>query len=138
MRRVLIAAALIGFIFGFTLGYTGVVILGHGPSISTPDNGETFKVSFDQGAIFACTIFRMVEKTEEPSDTWPDGHYAPRSCGMLDPRMSGYEEAWSPYIRDPQTGKEYGVDWEVFAEIQYPTRDGDFVSVETNRIRVHR
>jgi hypothetical protein len=125
-----------------TLGLAGLLSIGlsgAAPTIATNDNGETYTVTFDKGAIFTCTIFRMVEATETNLDQWPDGHYAPRVCGMIDdPNMTSYVEQFSPYIFNPQTGQSYNAEWDVYAELQYPTGRNSFTTVETNRVRVRK
>lgn len=108
------------------------------PTISTTDKGATFKVTYPRGAIWTCVVFRMTEPTEADQVLWPGGYYAPRSCGPLDSHSTTFTEEWNPYIRDPQTNKDYDADWDVYAEIQYPNKDGGFREVETNRVRVHR
>lgn len=106
------------------------------PTISTPDKGDTFKVTFDRGAVWSCVVFRMVKPTEKDKTLWPDGHYAPRSCGPVDVHDTTFTEPWNPYIHDPQTGKPYNVEWDVYVEVQYPGPNNTFPAVESNRVRV--
>jgi hypothetical protein len=113
--------------------------------LSTPtisQVGDTsFKTEFDRGAVWACTVFRQVEPIVNPTESdlknWPDGHYAPRSCGDLDPHWTAFTAEWSPYIFNPQTGKDYDTDWEIYTEIGYPSGN-NVVYVESNRIKFHR
>ena len=103
-------------------------------------NEVAFQINFTHGAVWACTIFRMVEPTEKNSEVWPDGHYAPRSCGPVSKTANYFIEPWNPYIRDPQTGKDYDVEWEVYAFVQHPigNNNDDFTYTETPRIRYRR
>ncbi len=109
-------------------------------AITTPDKGKTFVVVHEAGAAWGCVVFRMVEPTENNSETWPDGHYAPRHCFDINPTSQRFVVEWNPYIYDPKTGKDYGVEWDVYAELQYPeaNRTDAFTEVETNRVRVTR
>ena len=131
---------IVSIIGGFVALGGLVTLLGAAPTIETPDKGNTYIVRFDIGAIFSCVVFRMVKATEPKSDTWPDGHYAPRSCGMLDPTSTNYVDRWSPYIWDQIKNGPYDVDWDVYAEGQYPVNgsNSEFTTVETNRVRIHR
>jgi hypothetical protein len=97
--------------------------------IVTTDRKE-FIVTFEKGAVWGCTVFRMVKATEKDRVTWPDGHYAPQICDFITEDQTMYVEYWSPYI------PPYHVDWDVYAILQYPDRDS-FKSVESNRVRVH-
>lgn len=116
----------------------GLTVQAASPTIKEGRPGF-FTITFDKGAVWACTVFRMVEPTEKDLEQWPDGHYAPRSCGDLSKDMTSYVEEFSPYIFDPRTGQPYNVDWDVYAEIGYPVPDSNTVSyVETNRVRTHR
>ena len=126
-----------------TIGVMGLVALGMtallvtaAPSILASKDGTAFKVTYEKGAVWTCVVFRMVEATETNRELWPDGHYAPRSCGPLNPTSTTYVEEWSPYIRDPRTGQLYNVDWDVYAIVQYPSQDGSYPAVESNRVRV--
>jgi hypothetical protein len=125
-----------------TLGLAGLLSIGlsgAAPTIVTKDNGDTYTVTFDRGAIFSCVVFRMTEPTEPDRVQWPDGHYAPRTCLMLDDSdVTSYVEEFSPYIFNPQTGQPYNAEWDVYAELQYPTGRNSFTTVETNRVRVRK
>ena len=90
---------------------------------------EEFTATFDAGAVVSCIVFRMTVPTEEPNENFPDGHYAPRKCWILDPTDTTMTEDWT-YI------PPYDVDWEVYASIQYP-QGGDYTFVESNRVAVH-
>lgn len=104
------------------------------PWISTSDKGVTFEAKFEPST-HGCIVFRMVKATEEPSATWPDGHYAPMSCFNVFPGekpVTTYTIGWSPYI------PPYDVDWDIYALIAYQDRGGSWSMVESNRIRVRR
>lgn len=100
------------------------------PRIAVSKDGESLIVSFDKGATWACTVYRMTEPTEPKSDTFPDGHYAPRHCWGLDTSMTNYTDDWD-FI------KAYDSDWDVYAEVGYP-KDDTMVYISTNILRVHR
>jgi hypothetical protein len=110
------------------------------PTIKWMEARKEFLVQYPAGAAWACVVFRMVEATETDNENWPDGHYAPRSCGEVSPTSTYFLEAWSPYIKDPKTGKDYNVEWDVYTIIQYPEkgRTDAFTEVETNKVRVKR
>lgn len=123
---------------------TILVALALSATITTSDKGATFDVKFDRGAVWTCVVYRQVEPTVDPTESdkanWPDGHYVPRSCGDLGIHSTSFVEKWNPYIKDPKTGLDYNVEWDVWAEIQYPIkgRTDDFTTIETNRVRVRR
>ena len=126
----------LGLLAGIFL--TGIVGFAQ-PKASMTLRNDKFVVNFSHGAVWTCTVFRMTVPTEEKSELWPDGHYAPRSCGPLSPTQTSFVEEFNPYIFNPQTGEPYNVDWDVYAFIQYPAPSGDgYVDVETNRVRYHR
>ena len=83
---------------------------------------ERFKVVFNPGAVYACTVYEQ-QGGKEP--------YAPRHCWWLDPTLVGYEDDWE-YI------ERYDTDWLVYAEVGYPDSDGVTVYHETNKLKVHR
>ena len=99
-------------------------------AIKAAPDGETFSVTFEPGAIWACTVFQMQKATEPPSSYFPDGKYAPRHCWGLSPAVGFYEDNWDHI-------PPYGEDWLVWAEIQRPGAS-EFVSEETNRLSIHR
>jgi hypothetical protein len=110
------------------------------PATMSVSSAGTFIVKFQAGVEWACTVFRMTEPTESNLEIWPDGHYAPRTCGPVDPKSTFFTESWSPYIYDPQTGKDYNVEWDVYTILQYPEkgRTDAFTEVETNRLRIKK
>lgn len=116
----------------------GILLAITTPTITTQDAGATFNISYDRGAIWSCVVYRMVEATESDKSNWPDGHYAPRSCGELDQHSTTFVEEWNLHIYDPKTGKPYNIEWDVYAEIQYPVngKTDEFTTIETNRVRV--
>ena len=102
------------------------------PAASIVRVGEEFEVTYTEGAVWACTVFRMIKATEEPSDNFPDGHYAPRKCWDVE-GVTSYRDNWN-FI------PPYNAEWHVYAEVGYP-RPGDngvtYVDyIETNRITV--
>lgn len=105
------------------------------PRIVALRDGQAFHVHFEKGAVFACTVYKMVKATEEPSETWPDGRYAPRHCWNLSAGTTFYTDDWEHI-------KTYSEDWDVWAEIGYPfpskTVPGvtDVVYTSTNIVRV--
>jgi hypothetical protein len=108
----------------------GVVAWATTPTIAISRDGEQFTITFEKGATWACTVYRMTTPTETPSESFPDGHYAPRHCWNLDVSMTTYPDDWA-YI------PPYHADWDVYAEIGY-SKEGDIVYVSTNRVRTHR
>jgi hypothetical protein len=91
---------------------------------------QTFTVTFDKGAVWACTVFRMQKATETPSETFPDGHYTPRHCWSLDETFTSYQDDWA-YILP------YDSYWRVWAEIGY-RRNSEIVYVHTNTLEAYR
>ena len=109
------------------LALTGMMAVTSPTIVNT---GKEFIITFEKGAVWGCTVFRMVKATEKDKDLWPDGHYAPQICDHISEDQTSYVEYWSKYI------PPYHVDWDVFAVLQYPDRDS-FKQVESNRVRVH-
>lgn len=116
-----------------TISRTSVMLLNDG--VLTVDNDNYFAIAFEPGVVHACTVFKMVEVTEDDRQLWPDGRYAPRSCSLILPTSSGYTDNWSEFIYNVKTGKPYDVDWEVYAEIWYAASE---TPLETNRLLIHR
>lgn len=99
------------------------------PSLAIFDGGERIQVTFEPGAIWACTVYEQQDIAKTPLR---DGSiYAPQHCWGLDRDMEGYEDDWA-YIR------RFDTDWLVWAFIQYEQDDGSMLKVETNRVEVHR
>lgn len=91
-------------------------------------NGQ-FTVTFDKGAVWACTVYQMQRVTEDRT-LFPDGRYTPRHCWALDEEMTSYPDDWNWILT-------YDADWKVWAEIGYP-KGGEIVYAQTNVIDVHR
>ena len=111
-------------------------MLGAGPTISATPSSEDLVVRFDKGAVFACTVFKMVKPTETNLTQWPDGRYTPRHCWSLEESDTSYPDTWAWIER-------YDEDWEVYAEIGYPFPSEvagvtDVKYLTTNTIKVHR
>jgi hypothetical protein len=123
-----------------TLALASLLVAQTATATITKTSADRFVIKYPAGAEWSCVVFRMTQPTETNTEIWPDGHYAPRSCGPVDPKSTFFVEEWSPYIQDPQTGKDYNVDWEVFAILQYPEkgRTDAFTEIETNRVSFHR
>ena len=100
------------------------------PQISTSADHQQFTVSFEKGAIWACTVYQSQRVTDEDRANFPDGKYAPRHCWALDETMTSYPDDWAWIL-------PYDVDWHVWAEVGYP-RGGEVVYVKTNVVVVHR
>ena len=101
---------------------------GSAPTITIKDV-EAITVTFDPGAVEACTVYYEARVTEKPGDqNFPDGHYKPEHCWLLGPNDKGYEDNWE-YIN------KYDDDWTVWAEVQYP---GSTSVVSSNKVKVHR
>ena len=105
------------------------------PVISATASGENLTVKFDKGAVFACTVFKMVKPTETNREQWPDGRYTPRHCWNLETTDDYYEDTWA-WIN------YYNEDWEVHAEIGYPQPPVNGVTevnyINTNTIKIRR
>lgn len=95
--------------------------------------GEHIQVTFDKGAVGACTVYYNTAVTEVPSENFPDGHYAPRHCWLLDGEsdLTGYTDDWA-FIE--KTNSE----WDVYAEVGYVNADQTVSYVESNKVRVRR
>lgn len=94
--------------------------------------GEQIMVSYRQGAVWSCTIFRMTVPTEDATNpNFPGGYYAPRHCWQLDERSYFYTDDWA-FI------EKYDKDWDVYAEVGYPQKDGSIEYLESNKVRVRR
>jgi hypothetical protein len=108
-----------------------VLLITSTPTITK--TGESFKVTFEKGAVASCTYFYEKSVTEPKGDpNFPDGHYKPAKCFFLDPADTSYDVDWE-FI------KAANDDWTVWAEVQYPTPDGkDTTTVVTNKVEVHR
>lgn len=72
---------------------------------------EPFSVSFQAGAVSACTVF--TSQVERIVLDGVDQPYAPRNCWMLDERSTGYTDAFS--FVQPNGGK-----WDVRVEVWWP------------------
>jgi|SRR5579862_2062015 len=93
---------------------------------------EAITVTFDPGAVMACTVFYEASVTEKPGDpNFPDGHYKPEHCFFLEPKDTGYTDDWN-FIN------KYNDDWTVWAEVQYPDGTGGSNVVSSNKVKVHR
>lgn len=118
-------------VLGWMLGWATASIYGSAPTIER--TGERFRVTFDKGAVGACTIYKQ-GMLREPDPNWPDGYYTPRHCWGIDDDTTFYNDDWA-WIQPEQTS------WEVWAEIQYPVKGGkpdEIVIVKTNMIQVLR
>lgn len=93
------------------------------PSIAVSPDGQTFTVTYQGGARWACTVYE--EQTASP--LLPP--YRPRHCGSLEDDSTSYVDDWEFIPAEDR-------DWIVFAEVGYP-RGKDLVYVETNRLSVH-
>lgn len=107
------------------------VLASTSPTI-VPDNTtkpEHFTVSFDRGAVSACTVFKSLTETiEEDGQTVP---YAPRHCWFLSPNSTSYVDDWA-FITKPD-GTPWDSDWDIHAEVSY-----DDQTLKTNVLRAHR
>lgn len=85
---------------------------------------ETFLVTFERGAVGACTIYTQLSGEGRP--------YEPRSCWWFSNQNIGsYTDDWDGIRRED-------VDWDVYAEIEYLDKAGKAETVETNHLKVHR
>ena len=107
------------------------------PVIAVMPDGQMFRVTFEPGAVAACTVYQQ-QTLSPPNVHWPDGHYTPRHCGTLQEQMGAYEDDWA-FIKAEQTP------WRVWSEVQYPDgpprADGvqdAFVTVKSNVVEVTR
>ena len=156
------------FLGGFFLGYVAVVLLSATllgnqislmpivpkppetqqetttdvPTIQVDDAGRNFTISFPPGAIWSCTIFKMVKPMYPEGDSnFPDGRYAPRHCWNLGTELTFYEDDWA-YICQPSPDRTsctpYNEDWEVWADVQHEGPDGQPLDpVSTNVLQIH-
>lgn len=93
--------------------------------------GEQLLVSFDKGAVWACTVFQQ-QVVGTPDQNWSDGRYAPRHCWSLYSDATSYDDNWN-YI------KSYDTDWLVWAEVGYPALGVDVIQyTKTNVLEIHR
>lgn len=87
------------------------------PTITATGSG--FDVTFEKGAVGACTIFQDQTPIpdSEPSlkEVFPDGHYAPRHCYLVEPTSTGYGDDWDFIV--PDQGDH--TTWKVWVEVQY-------------------
>lgn len=109
-------------------GLLGLLLVDR-PSITTSNDGERFKVSFEAGAIWACTIFQQQVVTEI-TENFPDGLYTPKHCWHLDPSLTTYDDNWA-YIH------QYDTPWKVWAELTY-VENGETVIHKSNVIDLNR
>lgn len=100
------------------------------PSIVASQDGEKFTVTFDAGAVWACTVYQQ-QVVGEPDANFPDGMYAPRHCWDLKTSNTAYYDDWMYILK-------YDTDWLVWSEIGYPKSNDDIGYVMTNKIRIHR
>lgn len=107
------------FILAALLAATAITV----PEIKARPN-ETFIISFEPGAVGACTVFTQISGEGRP--------YEPRSCWWFgDQKIGNYTDDWDLIRRED-------ADWDVYAEIEYTTADGKTETVETNHLKVHR
>ena len=101
------------------------------PILTTP-NGRDFTITYDAGAIWACTYYQRQVVTEEDKVYWPDGKYTPAHCWSLDPASTSYDDDWA-YIN------VYDSDWLIHASVGYPNpHTNDMTYLDTNTVKAHR
>lgn len=89
-----------------------------------PRPDETFIISFEPGAVGACTVFTQISGEGRP--------YEPRSCWWFgDQQIGSYTDDWDLIRRED-------AEWDVYAEIEYVDKSGKSEVVETNHLKVHR
>lgn len=93
-------------------------------------NGDTFKVSYDKGAVWSCTVFQQ-QKVNKTDANFPDGRYTPKHCWGLNRDENSYEDNWA-FIDKADT------DWLVWAEVQYIDGHDNVKTVISNKVRIHR
>lgn len=93
-------------------------------------NGETFKVTYDKGAVWSCTVFQQ-QKVGTPDANFPDGRYTPKHCWSITRDSTSYEDDWA--LITPED-----TDWLVWAEVQYINGHDMVSTVVSNKVRVHR
>jgi hypothetical protein len=108
-----------------------VALHGSAPTITLKDV-EQITVTYDEGAVWACTNFyeaRVTEKIGDPN--FPDGHYKPMHCYELSPKSTGYNDDWEYILK-------YDDDWTVWSDITYLDVKGNPHAVSTQKVKVHR
>ena len=125
----LVIYAVTGLAVGHLLGW--VVYGAPATPTITYTAANEFQVRFAPGAGWACVYFQEQRVREEDRQNFPDGKYQPHKCGSLDATSTYFEVNWD-YI------KPYDSDWLVWASVGYQQTNGDFVYVDSSKLRVHR
>ncbi len=127
--RGLLVAALAGLLMV-------AVIEAAAPHIGFTKLGDTehLTVTFDKGAVGACTVYQEQKVREDMREYFADGKYAPRHCWMLDGSETGYQDDWDYITRETPPSR-----WRVWAEVQYVVPgQTEFSMVGSNTVEVTR
>ncbi len=127
--RGLMVAAIAGLLMVAT-------VCGAAPTMAFTKLGDTehLTVSFDKGAVGACTVYQEQKVREDMREYFPDGKYAPRHCWMLDGTETGYQDDWAWILPNTPPTK-----WLVRAEVQYVVPgQTEFSTVSSNAVEVTR
>ncbi len=106
------------------------------PTIAFTRLGDTehLTVAFEKGAVGACTVYEEQVVREDLKEYFPDGHYAPRHCWMLDGTETGYQDDWAWILPNTPPTR-----WLVRAEVQYVVPgQTEFTTIRSNAVEVLR